>query len=164
MTAMKNPSPPLARWILGAGIALGAMTAVPAVEITITCGPSGSDVEFCLKHAQAWAAKTGNTIKNFSPPTSPTEKLALYRQLFAGDEAGMERFLAEICSPAWNHALDAGRPYAEAVAERAGGNRLHRFHMAITQLHDRTFTKSFFDLAKCRFKCFIFVHDIPQMM
>lgn len=41
----------------------------------------------------------------------------LYRQLFAGDEAGMERFLAEICSPAWNHALDAGRPYAEAVAE-----------------------------------------------
>lgn len=41
----------------------------------------------------------------------------LYRQLFVGDEAGMERFLAEICSPAWNHALDAGRPYAEAVAE-----------------------------------------------
>ena len=41
----------------------------------------------------------------------------LYRQLFAGDEAGMERFLAEICSPEWNHALDAGRPYAQGVAE-----------------------------------------------
>jgi trehalose/maltose transport system substrate-binding protein len=90
MTAMKNPSPPLARWILGAGIALGAMTAVPAVEITITCGPSGSDVEFCLKHANAWAAKTGHTIKNFSPPTSPTEKLALYRQLFAAKSADVD--------------------------------------------------------------------------
>ena len=41
----------------------------------------------------------------------------LYRQLFAGDEAGMERFLAEICAPEWNHSLDEGRPYAEAVAE-----------------------------------------------
>lgn len=61
-----------------------------AVEITITCGPSGSDVEFCLKHAQAWAAKTGNTIKNFSPPTSPTEKLALYRQLFAAKSGDID--------------------------------------------------------------------------
>jgi 2-haloacid dehalogenase len=43
----------------------------------------------------------------------------LYRGLFAGDEAGMERFLAEICTPAWNLELDAGRPFAEAVAELA---------------------------------------------
>jgi 2-haloacid dehalogenase len=41
----------------------------------------------------------------------------LYRKLFDGDEAGMERFLAEVCSPAWNLELDAGRPFAEAVAE-----------------------------------------------
>jgi 2-haloacid dehalogenase len=41
----------------------------------------------------------------------------LYRRLFDGDEAGMERFLAEVCSPEWNLALDAGRPFAEAVAE-----------------------------------------------
>jgi len=41
----------------------------------------------------------------------------LYRSLFAGDQAGMERFLAEICTPAWNLELDRGRPFAEAVAE-----------------------------------------------
>ena len=40
----------------------------------------------------------------------------LYRQLFADDEAGMERFLAEICSPAWN--LSAGR---RAAARRGRG-------------------------------------------
>jgi trehalose/maltose transport system substrate-binding protein len=56
---------------------------VHAVDITITCGPGGSDVEFCLKHAQAWAKQTGHTVRNFSPPSSPTEKLSLYRQLFA---------------------------------------------------------------------------------
>lgn len=43
----------------------------------------------------------------------------LYRQLFDGDDAAMERFLAEICSPDWNLSLDAGRPLADAVAELA---------------------------------------------
>jgi epoxide hydrolase-like predicted phosphatase len=42
----------------------------------------------------------------------------LYRKLFdgAGDDA-MERFLAEVCTPEWNLQQDAGRPFAEAVAE-----------------------------------------------
>jgi len=41
----------------------------------------------------------------------------LYRNLFDGDTAAMERFLTEVCTPAWNLTLDAGRPFAEAVAE-----------------------------------------------
>lgn len=40
----------------------------------------------------------------------------LYRGLF-DDEAAMEHFLAEICSPDWNLSLDAGRSFAEAVSE-----------------------------------------------
>jgi 2-haloacid dehalogenase len=31
----------------------------------------------------------------------------------------MERFLAEVCTPEWNLRQDAGRPFAEAVAELA---------------------------------------------
>ena len=42
----------------------------------------------------------------------------LYRPLFEGDEAAMERFLAEICPPEWNRQMDAGRPFDEAIAER----------------------------------------------
>ncbi len=90
MTAMTPTLPKLRRWVLGMGLALGLGTTAQAVEITITCGPSGSDVEFCLKHAQAWAVKTGHSIKNFSPPTSPTEKLALYRQLFAAKSGDID--------------------------------------------------------------------------
>jgi 2-haloacid dehalogenase len=41
----------------------------------------------------------------------------LYRQLFAA-EAEMERFLAEICTDAWNVEQDRGRSWAEAIAER----------------------------------------------
>ena len=40
----------------------------------------------------------------------------LYRRLF-DDDAEMERFLAEVCTPEWNAALDAGRPFAEAIEE-----------------------------------------------
>lgn len=40
----------------------------------------------------------------------------LYRDLF-DDEQQMERFLAEVVSPAWNATLDAGRPFADAVAD-----------------------------------------------
>lgn len=39
----------------------------------------------------------------------------LYRQLFDGDDAAMERFLAEVTTPEWNLEQDAGRTWDEAV-------------------------------------------------
>jgi 2-haloacid dehalogenase len=39
----------------------------------------------------------------------------LYRSLFDGDEAAVERFLAEVTTPAWNAAQDAGRTWREAI-------------------------------------------------
>ena len=41
----------------------------------------------------------------------------LYRSLFADDEAAMEYFLTHICSHTWNLMQDAGRSFADAVAE-----------------------------------------------
>jgi len=40
----------------------------------------------------------------------------LYRKII-DDSAEMERFLAEVCTPAWNEQADAGRPVAEITAE-----------------------------------------------
>ncbi len=90
-----------------------------AVEITITCGPSGSDVEFCWKHAQAWAAKTGNTVKNFSPPSSPTEKLALYRQLFAAKSSDIDVVQIDTVWPGLlkDHLADL-KPYSKGVEDQ----------------------------------------------
>ena len=39
----------------------------------------------------------------------------LYRKMFAGDEAAMELFLADVCTGEWNLELDRGRTFAEAV-------------------------------------------------
>jgi 2-haloacid dehalogenase len=41
----------------------------------------------------------------------------LYRQVFAGDAARVEWFLAEVCHAAWNREQDRGRPWAEGIAE-----------------------------------------------
>jgi 2-haloacid dehalogenase len=41
----------------------------------------------------------------------------LYRKMFGGDDAAMEAFLATVCTPEWNARQDAGRPFAEAVAQ-----------------------------------------------
>ena len=40
----------------------------------------------------------------------------LYRKLFAGDDAAMEHFLANVCTSSWNAQQDAGRSFAEACA------------------------------------------------
>jgi 2-haloacid dehalogenase len=40
----------------------------------------------------------------------------LYRKLFAGDEAAMEHFLANVCTHEWNRGQDAGRSFAEGAA------------------------------------------------
>jgi 2-haloacid dehalogenase len=42
----------------------------------------------------------------------------LYRPLFGPNVEGMEDFLARVCPPEWNRQLDAGVPFAEAVAQR----------------------------------------------
>ena len=42
----------------------------------------------------------------------------LYQRHFGADVAAMEDFLARVCVPEWNLEMDAGKPSAEAVAER----------------------------------------------
>jgi 2-haloacid dehalogenase len=40
----------------------------------------------------------------------------LYRKLLASDDE-VEAFLADVCTPEWNEAMDRGRPFAEGIAE-----------------------------------------------
>ncbi len=42
----------------------------------------------------------------------------LYRTVF-GSEAEMEHFLTVVCPPSWNHSLDEGGSFRDAVAERS---------------------------------------------
>ena len=42
----------------------------------------------------------------------------LYKKMFAGNEAGMQYFLDEVCSLEWNAQMDCGYPFAKAIEER----------------------------------------------
>ncbi|MGJ4858456.1 HAD-IA family hydrolase [Labrys sp. La1] len=58
--------------------------------------------------------------------------LYLYRRLLP-DEERARRFLAEVCTPAWNGQFDAGKPFAEGVAELSAqfphhGELISAFH------------------------------------
>ena len=56
----------------------------------------------------------------------------LYRQLFDGDDAAMERFLAEVCTSSWNERHDGGHPIASGTAELI---RLHPAHETLIRAY-----------------------------
>lgn len=49
----------------------------------------------------------------------------LYRKLFAGDEAAMEHFLTNVCTPAWHAEQDLGRSVVEACTALAAQHPEH---------------------------------------
>jgi HAD superfamily hydrolase (TIGR01549 family) len=59
----------------------------------------------------------GNVIVRWDPRT-------LYSKIFP-DPAERDRFLAEVCTPAWNHAFDRGRPMAEGIDELSARHPHH---------------------------------------
>lgn len=48
----------------------------------------------------------------------PWDPRFLYRKLFRGDEAGMERFLSTVCTPEWNDTMDSDITFAQGTTER----------------------------------------------
>ncbi|TVQ47186.1 MAG: HAD family phosphatase [Gammaproteobacteria bacterium] len=59
----------------------------------------------------------------------------LYRERFGGDTQAMEAFLAKVCSPAWHHTVDRGRPWEEAIAERIARFPEHAGHIRAYREH-----------------------------
>ncbi len=67
------------------GLALSAMVVagvqgVAAAEITITCGVAGTEFELCESGAQAWAQRTGNSIRAIRNVEDASEQYGLYQQ------------------------------------------------------------------------------------
>ncbi len=79
-----------------------------AAILTVACGPSGTDVNYCFKYAQQWAQQTGHSVRNFSPPSSVPDKLALYRQLFAAKSTDIDVLQIDLVWPGLlkDHLLD----------------------------------------------------------
>jgi trehalose/maltose transport system substrate-binding protein len=105
----------LAFILLGLGVPEGAR----AVEISISCSALGREYEICKQGVDAWAQKTGNSVRMISTPNSATERLALFQQLFAAGAGDVDVFQIDVV---WTgilgeHLLDLG-PKAQGVIER----------------------------------------------
>ncbi len=100
------------RLLAGAALLLGGAAAA-AATITIACGASAPEVEHCMKHAEAWARRTGHTVRNYSQPGNATAALAVYRQLFAAKSSDIDIIRVDIIWPGIlkDHLVDL-KPYS----------------------------------------------------
>ncbi len=81
-------------------LALGAVGAsAQSVNISVSCGAVGAELELCRQGAEAWAAETGNSVTIVSTPNSATERLALYQQLLAAGAEDIDVFQIDVIWP-----------------------------------------------------------------
>lgn len=93
-----------------------ALGAAQGATVTISCGAVGADFENCKRHSAQWAAKTGHTVKIFTLPSSSTDILALFRQMFAAKSTDLDVINIDVVWPGVikDHLLDL-RPYSKGA-------------------------------------------------
>jgi len=109
----------LFRLLAVVAVIAASATAARAAEIAISCGAVGQELTLCREGAEAWAAKTGNTVKVVSTPASATERLALYQQLLAAGADDIDVFQIDIIWPGLlgRHFVDlSGHVAADVIA------------------------------------------------
>lgn len=85
--------------LLVLGGAWASVRSAQAVEIAISCGAVGTELDLCRDGANAWARRTGNTVRIVSTPNSATERLALYQQLLAGGSRDIDIYQIDVVWP-----------------------------------------------------------------
>jgi len=92
------------------------MAGAQAATVTISCGSVGQDFEFCKKHTEEWARKTGHQVKLFTIPNSTTDILALFRQMFAAKSTDLDVINVDVVWPGVikDHLLDL-KPYSKGI-------------------------------------------------
>ncbi len=82
------------------------------ISISISCSSLGIELELCKEGANAWAKRTGNSVKLVATPPDANERLALYQQLLAAGSADIDVFQIDVIWPGTlaNHFIDL-KPY-----------------------------------------------------
>src|SRR3712207_1886886 len=82
-----------------AGLVLTFGATARSAEISISCSALGKEYEICKEGVDAWAKRTGNTVRIVSTPNSATERLALYQQLLAAGSSDIDVFQIDVVWP-----------------------------------------------------------------
>jgi trehalose/maltose transport system substrate-binding protein len=87
------------RLLLAAAASVAMLGYASAAEVAISCGATGAELELCKTGAEAWAKKTGNTVKVVSTPNETNERLALYQQLLSAGASDIDVFQIDVIWP-----------------------------------------------------------------
>jgi trehalose/maltose transport system substrate-binding protein len=110
----------LALLTLLAGLAgLPAARPAAAVEVTISCGALGQELELCRDGAEAWARRSGHGVRIVSVPNSASERLALYQMMLAGAAPQIDIYQIDVVWPGilGHHFIDL-RAFSEGAEAR----------------------------------------------
>ncbi|MCW5730354.1 MAG: ABC transporter substrate-binding protein [Alphaproteobacteria bacterium] len=69
------------------------------VEIAISCGAVGVELQLCGDAVRAWEAASGHRVRIVSTPNSSTERLALYQQVLAAGASDIDVLQIDVIWP-----------------------------------------------------------------
>src|SRR5262249_51982467 len=81
-----------------AAIGCGAKRA-SAVQVSIYCGEQPEELALCRDGAQAWAAKSGNTVRVVPAPASSNERYFLYLDQLERKDGSVDVFQIDVIWP-----------------------------------------------------------------
>lgn len=106
--------------VLGLTATLAAASQAGAATLTFACDSVGQGFNECKKGADAWAKKTGNTVKLIQVPKETDQRLALYQQQLGAKSADVDVYMIDVVWPGLigQHLADLSKtiPAAEVKA------------------------------------------------
>ncbi|ADV67374.1 ABC transporter substrate-binding protein [Deinococcus maricopensis] len=94
-----------------AACALANSAHAAGVTLTFACDSVGSGYNECQKGANAWAKKTGNTVKLVQVPKETDQRLALYQQQLGARASDVDVYMIDVVWPGLisQHLLDLSK-------------------------------------------------------
>jgi trehalose/maltose transport system substrate-binding protein len=104
-----------------AAVAAACTAPAHAATVAISCGAVGRELELCREGADAWARRTGHSVRLVSTPSSGTERLALYQQLLAARAPDIDVLQIDVVWPGIlaTHLVDLTDAASEVAADHA---------------------------------------------
>ena len=87
------------KWLMSA-LGLLATGAVPAAELTISCGTPPTEAFLCEQPAMEWARATGNTVRIAPAPQQTNDRYEAYQAVFAAQSAELDVVEIDLIWPA----------------------------------------------------------------
>lgn len=89
----------LKKWVVALIAPFAFSLSASAVEITISCGSVGQELYLCKQATQAWAEKTGNTVKIARAPQTTDQRFEEYIKQLQSEDSSIDVYQIDVIWP-----------------------------------------------------------------